>query len=398
MLAVVISRLPRHPSNNAARAHERGATAVAGRVSIAEVWQDALSTFGAHSAVILSCALIGFAAPVVIGALGAVALDRPLPILALLAALILGVVGFSFACGVITWKALHAPRPAGESESCGCGSGSFGEAIRMTLMRAPALLVGNLFYGAVVTVGILGLSELTRPLEYAYRHSSMTRVWAGPMYAFDQLVRQLTWRAASLFIPNPGPPFAEVMPDLRHAARARLNTDAPAILAAPEFGSAYGVERQAAFFEALSTQADTTESRLFALGAVLLILIAETLLRLRTVMALKPRGSPRPRRFWLLAPLLASTRLGFRRFTTITVHAWVVRVALFALIVAFIEFPVAMADNLLAPFAKPWERLEFLPILDFLKTSAAAIVSATLLAFSVVYDARLAMRLEPAIS
>lgn len=403
----MISRLSRQPSNNAAltantpaaRAREQvatAATAATGRVSIAEVWQDALSTFGAHAAAIVLCALVGFAAPVMIGALGAVALDRPLPTPALLAALILSVVGFTFACSVITWKALHAPRPAGESESC--GSGSFGEGIRVTVARAPALLVGNLFYGVVVTVGILGLSELTRPLEYTYRHSSMTRVWAGPLYAFDQILRQLAWRAVSVFIPDPGPPFAESMPELRQTARARLNADAPAIRAAPEFGSAYGVERQPAFFETFSAPADTTESRLFTLSGALLILIAETLLRLRTVMALKPPGSQRPRRFWLLAPLLASARLGFRHFATITVHVWVVRLALFALSVVFIEFPLVMADNLLAPFARPWERLEILPIMDLPKASAAAMVGATLLAFSVVYDARLAVHLEPTIS
>jgi hypothetical protein len=53
-----------------------------------------------------------------------------------------------------------------------------------------------------------------------------------------------------------------------------------------------------------------------------------------------------------------------------------VRLAIFALIVAFIEFPMAMMDNLLLPLAIPGMRLEVLPIMGFLETSGAALVSA----------------------
>jgi hypothetical protein len=393
------------------RAHDRATAAATGRVSIAQVWRDALSVFSARSASILFCALIGFAMPTTIGAWidmqsklsnyartrSVVVLNDPTPSLsALFTGAVIGVVAMTFARGVITWMTLHTGQYSEDGGNCG----GFGRAVGMTLTRYPALLFGSLFYGAIVTAGLIGMSELTRPLEYSRSHTA--HVWAGVARNFSDVLHQLSWRSFNTLTPAPGPPFAQLAPDVRRAAQRDLfEASSKTIYVAAESGSAYGVERAPESF--MAPQTPSTASWLLASGSLVFLLLAETLLHFRTVMAMKPPASlvaspcgkdvPRPRRLTVLAPLIDSVRFGLRHFGAITLHIWLVRLAIFALIVSFIEFPLAMIDNLLAPYARLGSS-EVLPIMEFLETSGAALVSAILLAFSVVYDARLARRLE----
>lgn len=378
------------------------------RLGVGAVWRDALSTFSARSAAILFCAIIGVAMPIIVGnwlyvsaKLSEYARTRSVfalyekPGLAIvLAEMIVGLLVLTFARGVITWIALHRAQPCGHGEACG----SLGAAIRRTFVRYPALLASMLFYGATISAGIVGMSALTQPLEY--NRSKNAHVWIGVARNFSDVLRQLMWRGFNTLVPDPGPPFAQLAPDLRRAAqRGLFKAYSHNDYLSAEYGSSYGVERydpRPELYAVSPTQAHSAEFRplALALGSIALVLLAETLLRFRTVMAMKPFRSRRPEGFGLLTPLIASTRFGIKHFGVITAHIWIVRLAIFALIVAFIEFPLAMMDNLLAPFAKPTSNLEILPIMGFLETSGAALVSAILFAFSVVYDARLAMRLE----
>lgn len=115
------------------------------RASLAAVWREALSTFSAHSEVMLSCALIGFAAPVILGNLfytgaklseyartrAVVTLyDRP-SLAALLIQAGLGVLALTFARGLITWLTLFGRQ---RSED-GSAHGNFGAAYGGTRMK-----------------------------------------------------------------------------------------------------------------------------------------------------------------------------------------------------------------------------------------------------------------------
>jgi hypothetical protein len=360
-------------------------------ISISAMWRDALSTFSAHSAAILLCAFIGFAAPTIISAgistsatLSAYAQTRSVTVLsgrpivaddlaspgipeyfrqaqrdlvrqlqtAWLVQMVAGLLGLTFARGAITWMALHGSQPGEQSETCG----SFGEAIRMALTRYPALLAGTLFYGAIITACIVGMSDLTQPLEFV--PGKTARIWVGLSRSFDDTVHQLLWRGFNDLIPNPGSPFAEFSSDLRRAAFRYLTSTA-------------------------------------ALISIVFIVVVETLLRFRTIAALKPVPCMRSHRFGMFAPLVDSARFGLKHFFAVTVHIWLLRLAIFGLSLCLIEFPMALMDNFVAPNvmrpggAFPIGGFEILPTMRFIAVAGAAPVSAIMLAFCVVYDTRL---------
>jgi hypothetical protein len=197
---------------------------------------------------------------------------------------------------------------------------------------------------------------LTQPLEFVpgkTAHGS-----AGLSRGFDDTVHQLLRRGFTDLIPNPGVPFVELRSDLRHAASKYLTSTAVFI-------------------------------------SIVFIVVVETLLRFRTITALKPVTSMRPHRFGVLMPLVDSARFCLKHFFTVTVHIWFLRLAIFALSLCLIEFPMALMDNFVAPNvirpggAFPISGFEVLPTMRFIAIAGAALVSAIMLAFTVVYDARL---------
>ncbi len=336
------------------------------RASLVAVWREALSPFSAHSEVMLSCALIGFVAPVILGNLfytgaklseyartrAVVTLyDRP-SLAALLIQAGLGVLALTFARGLITWLTLFGRQ---RSED-GSAHGNFGAACRATFARFPALLASSLLYSALIAAGFVAMSEFTKGLEFA--PNKLAHVWAGPLRAFGDVIRQLVWRGFNMLLPG----FFVV-------ERTEL-----VILGAPS-----------------NLASDTW---LTALAGMTLIFLAETLLHFRTVMVMKSPRSPRPQRPGWFAPLIDSARLGVSHFGTVLLHIGTVRLAIFALSVLLIEFPMAMMGHFVLPnIMRYGGGFELLPIVKFVSVSASALVSGILLAFSTVYDARLVEQL-----
>jgi hypothetical protein len=383
-------------AGHASSAHEQAVLTATGWASIAHIWRDALSAFVEHSAAILFCACIGFAGAAMLGAwvaaqlkpsnyarMGNVAIDGATP-LAVLAGAIICVATMTFARSVITWMALQPSQPC---EACSA-RGRFGDAIRATLARFPALLTGNLLYGMIVTAGIIAMSELTRPHEIA--PGAMAREWAGPSRAFNDALRQLAWRGLNTATPDPGPPFADLMPHFRRIVPALLATSAPTVRLPIESGSAYGVERQPEFFEAYPTRVHPTAIWPLALGGIVLIFAAETLLRFRTIMVLKPPRSSRSRRFWGFAPLMECARFGMRHFGVITVHAWLLRLVLLGISLVFVIFPIVLSQSFVAPGLIRFTSSSWVePTSLMLMSAGIALVGAIFTAFGVAYDAQL---------
>lgn len=377
------------------------------RVSIVAVWSDALSTFSAHSLAILPFALIGFAAPAILGSLlhtsaklseygrthAVVTLyDKP-SLTVLLVQASLGILTLTFARGAITWLALHDKRCCEDGRS----HGNFGEACRTTLVRYPALLVGLLLYSTLITVGVVMMSAFTQKLEFV--PSKMAHVWAGSHRAFGDALRQLAWRGFNSLMPDLGSPFAEFIPNLsdaisKHTTRVIYHERSVDGSAWPIVVAE--VTSETAFVSAGMEVIKPHRNPLTVVAGVALMVIAETLLRLRIVMAMTPPMPPKPRRFEWLRPLADCTHFGPRYFGTITVHTWFVRLVIFALTLTLIELPVALMDHFLVPHVmRLGGSFEILPILRFLATASAALVNAILLALSVVYDAQLFKQLTP---
>lgn len=377
MAHTTLSRPFISPSASAAApSPERARQAQPRWLSIAAVWRDALSTLGAHSAAMLLFAFTGFALPTVVGnwlhTNGDLLLSASLALLSM-----------TFARGAITWLALYGPQP-------GDHHGSIGQAMRITFRRYPVLLAGSVLYGALITTGIVATSELTRLLEYT--DGKLAHVQAEPAQRFGHGLRQLVWRGLNTLTPDPSPPFVEFIPNLRDAVfkpvkRVTYHERYVDGSASPEIFAEVTSET---ILVILGAEVPTHGIALMAMAGVAVIFVAETLLRLRTVMALKPFGSPRPEGLGLLAPLIDSAHLGRKHFGAITIHTWLVRLVIFAFTLTLVEFPMVMIDHLITPtFMRFGGDFEVLPILHFLTAASAALVNAILMALSVVYDARL---------
>jgi hypothetical protein len=289
----------------------------------------------------------------------------------------------SSALGVITWL------PVDKSQ--------VREAVHMTVIRYPALVIGSLCYGAIITVGIAVPRELARSLErYAYPSSATYTsgsILISAQRVYGDVLRQLAWkRGFDALIPDPGSPFAKFIPYLRLEVSKNQ-------VALSEY------ERYQQFMGALTRQTTTvilfvrpSELGLIVAGSVIFIVLAESLLRFRTVMAFKPpdpqtskvEQGERLRRFTALDPLIDSARFTIRNLGAIIVHVWFLRLALSALSVLFIELPLAAVDRFVVPnIVRYGAEVEIISMMDFAGASSAAIVNGILLAFSAVYDARL---------
>jgi hypothetical protein len=94
----------------------------------------------------------------------------------------------------------------------------------------------------------------------------------------------------------------------------------------------------------------------------------------------------------MFAPATDSMLIGFRHFGLMTMHIWLLRLAIFAVIICLIEFPSALVDYFVAPHVmRLSNRFELLLFMRFASACGSVLVNAALMAFCVVYDARLAM-------
>jgi hypothetical protein len=210
---------------------------------------------------------------------------------------------------------------------------------------------------------------------------------------------QLTGRSAHMLARNLDSSSAEIAPELRALTQgqaARL-TQYEQWLTETQGENAIAQP---------SERPQSHEVWLIALASLMLLILAEPLLRFRTIMAVKPSrslqvpelpGGKGPRRFMALAPLIASARFGLRHLGVVALHIWVMRCVVVALMLALVELPLAAATHIIMPnLIALMGKSQILPLLHFTQLSAAALVSAIALALGTVYDARLYVALDEA--
>jgi hypothetical protein len=270
----------------------------------------------------------------------------------------------------------------------------------LAVRRFPTVLAGSLIYGMCMAAGVVGLNVWLR--EHNLDLSNVGQV----AMTLDDGLRVIVMRAIDQLLPQPGSPFGEFVPYWRsiifvdfgkiETLASRL-WDTPAAVHVTQIGNRLGA----------TVVAGTPEFQWITCGSIFLILMAETLLRFRTVMIFKPRGysqvSPSlatrnvaqmPLRSHLLTPLFDSVCFGLRHFFAISVNVWVLRLALCAFSVIFIIAPMAASHTLLVSFAmRASGASDLFATLTFVMLTSFMFVSAILSAFSVVYDVALYQRL-----
>lgn len=360
--------------------------------SLAAVWREAWLACVAHTLPMLGFALIGLAGvsrivtPKVDGALHelltAFELKQHWP---MIAEATVGTLALSFARGGISWLALH-----GEEATAG-----FAAACRAAFRRLPALLFGTLVYGAVITLGAVGLGLALRhvhidvPLsvQIPYRYELDLQTYMFATSAAKSLVAQ----SASTLIPDPGAPFSTWLPELRTLVLLR------------EVGSEvdpydpYATTLPTGSYRFVSIfSPDTREFWWITAGSAALILMAEVLLRLRTVLVM---STDQPN---LVTPLWHSLRLSIKHYSIIVTHVWLLRLCVFAFSLLFIIAPIApiapiaLLQEIVLPkvmLAFPGSWLSVRPLTTQATLLCLGLASAIFTAFSVAYDARLYLHL-----
>ncbi|MCL5996094.1 MAG: hypothetical protein M1546_08560 [Chloroflexi bacterium] len=351
-------------------------TAAPARLNPLLLWRETIRVFGAHFGSILVYACFGLVGANLVGVVvSTVLLTNAYLIVGgytayanilypqLLIQAVIGLFTFSFARGAITWIVMRgAARPDDSADSgrpgtraISAGASSVGAAFRVTLRRWPALLAGSLVYGAILTLCTVGLTLLLRDLRLDV--TNVGRVNSD----VDDMARAIAIRALSGIIPDPGSPFSELQAYVR-----------------------YTLSRSAYYSWYLyRNMASNAPMPLWLVGlvSVALMVAAETLLRLRAVMAMRAEG-PGP-----LAGLLDSMRMGWRHFGFIAAQVWLLRLGMLAAGVLFTIIPITFVQSIFVPvFARQAGSFWPYPGSMTLFALGSALVGMVLLAFSVVYD------------
>lgn len=326
---------------------------------MASLWREAFATFGAHATPMLFFGVMGFAGSIIlVVAIGAalrltdvlhasgplvthselerVFLGHDKTILDLLfIQAIIGMFLGSFARGVISGLAL-----GGQAQAA--GTGATVAACRAALSRWPHLLIGSVIYGGLATVGAVGLNIVLRGWRLDLNNAGRIAL------TFDGFFQALALRSLHTLGPDPGSPFAEFVPYLRHV-----------VLSHSEF-------------------------HVIGLGSIVFVIVADTLLRFRAITALT---SIRPD---LFTPVLESIGLGLRHFGAIACHAGLLRMGIATANVALVILPVLLAQSIVVPLITrtTGSSALYMPCLA-LMIAGSAWMNAVFTAFVATHDARL---------
>jgi hypothetical protein len=277
---------------------------------------------------------------------------------------VLGAIGLAFARGAIARLALS---DAKDAPGLGC-------ACREAKSRLPSLLIGSLVYGVLLAAGAIGVNAGLRGTDL-----DLSNVGRPAMTMPDQ-GKVLALRTLDVLVPNSGPPFAEFVPVLRHAA---FEQAAPVTFYEQRLAEEHGEDK-------VFSRARTVNLWLIALAGAFLLILAEALLRFTPVMAM---SSCEQRRQSAIMPLLCSVGFGIRHFGAITKHVWLLRLAFVAGYGIFFALPVVLSQDVLPTImTNEWKSVTASWSVT-LTLICYWLVVALFTAFSAVYDARLSFAL-----
>ncbi len=351
-------------------------------MSLSTVWRETWFIVVTHALPMFSFVLIGLFGVALIGTMGTTLGNGEQRQLfdafelrqygTMIAYAIGSLLAHSFACGGISWLALQ-----GEDTTVGLAA-----ACRATFKRLPALMFGTLVYGAVITTGAVGLGLTVR-----YARLDMAPVVRVPglytlnpqMYVITiNVVKSVVDQSPNALIPDPGAPFSAWLTVLRTTILTRMLEVQSPLRDSSSMGTAY---RIVPIF-----RPDEREFWWITVGSAALILLAETLLCLRTATVM---NTDHPSIF---GPIWQSLRLGSKHYRLITIHVWLLRLIFVVFRLLFVIVPVAFIQEAMLPkmlSALPQFWLGARPLIWQTTALCLSLVGAAFNAFSVLYDARL---------
>ena len=249
------------------------------------------------------------------------------------------------------------------------------------------MLFGALVYGAAITLGSTGLGLVLRDVSLDVPQQVMPDSQTRPL--LSKAAQSLLTHGTESLIPDPGTPVSAWLPDLRAAVFMRSEEITPSPYATVFVpGSTHLVPR---------FSSHDREYGWITAGRLLLIVLAETLLRFRVVMAMQAG------KVGAIVPLIGSLHLGLKHFVRVTVHVWLLRLVPFAFSLAFVIAPTAVIQEIIVP--KLWPLLNWLPGLTgwgwfgsqpqmMALAGCIAFINVLISIFEAVYVARLYLALK----
>ncbi len=340
---------------------------LASRPAFSDVLHHTFSVFTRFPVPVLTCALVCFGMPALIGSVVYAALNISILInngnffaatpgiynLQLLVQAVVGSIAFLFGRGAIVWMAQHAHTKTTQPISLRA-------ALRATAAQWRALLVSTLLYGALITVAEAGLTVLLRELRLDVSNFRWIRNDANSVLNVA-LVRSL-----SNLPPDPGSPFTE----LRAATGYQLSRQGNVYYAWGNFRS----------------MASNLKPHVIAMGMMGLIglVVIETLLCMRNAVIMQSRH--RNAAGWLRETMA----LGLRHFWRVTAWRWGTRLVVAVLIAFFLILPLALHQSVVVTaFIRevraywPWA------LTAALHGIATALVGMVVFAFHAIFEAQL---------
>lgn len=265
----------------------------------------------------------------------------------------LGAFTFLMGRGAITWIALQDKRVTAR------------QAFAAALKRWQPLLVSSLIYGALITLGMIGLTWMLRELRLDVSSYRWIRSDA------DSMMNVLIVRMLSLLPPDPGSPFTELFSATRYNL-SRMNS------------SYYGWSSYQ-----LAARNLPIPYLLTGIGGLILLFVTETLLCMRHAVIMRGPGNAFG---WFQATL----RVSGRNFWRVALWRWSVRLAIVLLTAACLTLPIVLHQSLVVPTLVR-EVQSYWPyvINTSLYNIGIALAGMALLAFSLVFEARMYVALAP---
>ena len=368
---MALTRRQTNPLVQAGTVGSTGANEDAQPVAIAAIWRATLRTLSLRSFPMLVCAVFGLAGADLLGQIVNSALTFDvflhnggiLPTYAstyyaqLLIQAGIGTFAIALARGAITWITL---RHAQDDKTM-----SLRVALRASLARLPSLLFSSLIYGAVVLMGVAGLSLLLRQLRLDV--TSVGRVTGD----FDSIAQVFVVRVINSFVPNPGAPLSDFLDYARYALRR----------SATNYYWLY----------AYRGNIGDVPLRIWLIGLTGFVPFAAagTLFRLFDPAIMSARLPNR------LSTLAEAVQVAAQNFRLVFKHAlvlWAVGVLLNSV---FVALPLVLAQYLLVPaLSRSVNSLWPYPASTFLFGISATAISMLLSAFAIVYNAHLYLALS----
>lgn len=269
----------------------------------------------------------------------------------------LGAFAWQIGRGAITWVALQAPgAPV-----------TLGATLRAVLRNGWPLLASAALYGALITIGLLGLMLLLRELRLDVSNAR----WARG--SIDSVMHWTTVRALASLPPDPGAPFGEWLAALRYNLARAAATQ-----------TYFGFD-----LNAYVGRAPTAATLAVGLAALALLVIADAMLCMRTAAIFAKGGGAN----WLREALDASAS----HFLRVVGWRWAIRLAVAGVaITTLILLPAFHQAMVMDAVRSAISAGGYWPyhIAQSAYGVGIALVSSLLVAFSVVFEARMFMALR----